>query len=189
MTWQVTQMVARAPAVVHEPVNAVSLGDVGRLVVINAGLAADDVATIMDIDASSEFTAVPVSARLEDCDPASELYQASTALCEKYRLFRGSNIGPAKRSKLLHLKRPWLVPIADSRTISVYRRRADGWAARLGIAVGHWEAIREDLIADTDDFEWLTMRLSEDQRPEFKRLGRLTRLRLLDILAWTLGDG
>lgn len=166
-----------------------SLGDVGRLVAINAGLAADDVASIMDIDATLEFTAVPTSARLEDCDPASDLYQASTALYEKYRLSRGSNIGPAKRSKLLHLKRPWLVPIADSRTISLYRRRADAWAARLGMASGHWEAVREDLIAGADDFEWLTMRLSEDQRPEFQRLGRLTRLRLLDILAWTLGDG
>jgi hypothetical protein len=171
-----------------EPVNAVSLGDVGRLVVINAGLAADDVATIMNIDAASEFTAVPARARLEDCDPASDLYQASTALYEKYRLFRGSNIGRAKRSKLLHLKRPWLVPIADSRTISTYSRRAQAWAARLGTASGHWEAVREDLIAAADDFEWLAKRLSEDQRPELQRLGRLTRLRLLDILAWTLGD-
>jgi hypothetical protein len=51
-----------------EPVNAVSLSDVGRLVVINAGLAADDVATIMNIDAASEFTAVPARAHLEDCD-------------------------------------------------------------------------------------------------------------------------
>ena len=38
----------------------------------------------------------------------SDLYKAATALYEKYRLIRGSNIGRAKRSKLLHLKRPWL---------------------------------------------------------------------------------
>jgi hypothetical protein len=81
------------------------------------------------------------------------------------------------------------VPIADSRTISIYSRRAETWSAWLGTTSGHWEAVREDLIADADDFEWLTRRLSEDQRPELQRLGRLTRLRLLDILAWTLGDG
>lgn len=171
-----------------DPINAVTLGDIGRLVVINAGLSAGDVATLMDIDATSELTAVPATARLENCEPGNDLYQAATALYEKYRLFRGSNIGPAKRSKLLHLKRPWLVPIADSRTISVYRRRADNWAARLRVPSGHWEAVREDLMVGSADFERLTMRLSEDPAPELQRLSRLTSLRLLDILAWTLGD-
>lgn len=176
------------PGSAAEPVNAVTLGDIRRLVVINARLSADDVATLIDIDATSEFTAVPATSRLENCEPGSDLYQAATALYEKYRLFRGRNIGPAKRSKLLHLKHPWLVPIADSRTISVYRRRAENWAARLGIPSGHWEAVREDLIAGSTDLERLSMRLSEDPAPEPQRLSRLTSLRLLDILAWTLGD-
>src|SRR5580700_6173571 len=35
-----------------EPLYAVTLSDMGRLVVVNAGLAADDVVTLMDIDAS-----------------------------------------------------------------------------------------------------------------------------------------
>jgi hypothetical protein len=171
-----------------EPVNAVTLGDIGRLVAINAGLAAGDVATLMDIDAAAEFAAVPATARLEDCEPGSELCKAATALYEKYRLRGGSNIGQAKRSKLLHIKRPWLVPIADSRVMGVYRRRADDWAARLGQASGHWEAVREDLIATVDDLEWLAGRLSGDENLEVRRLGRLTRLRLLDILAWMIAD-
>lgn len=120
-----------------EPISAVTLGDVARLVVINASLAADDVATLLDVDAAAEFAAVPAAARLEDCEPGSDLYLAATALYEKFRLVRGSNIGPAKRSKLLHIKRPWLMPIADSRSIGVYRRRADSWASRIGIASGH----------------------------------------------------
>jgi hypothetical protein len=176
------------PSGAAEPVNAVSLCDIGRLVVINAALAADDVATLMDIDAAAEFAAVPATAQLEQCEPGSELYREATALYEKYRLFRGSNIGPAKRSKLLHLKRPWLVPIADSRTTSVYRHRANDWAARLGTASGHWEAVRQDLIADANDFEWLIMQLRGHHTPEVQRLGLLTSLRLLDILAWTIGD-
>jgi hypothetical protein len=136
----------------------------------------------------SPSSRLPATTRLEDCEPGSDLYHAATALYEKHRFVHGSNIGPAKRSKLLHLKRPWLVPIADSRTIGVYRRRADGWAARLGVASGRWEAVREDLIADTSDFEWFISRLSEDPAPELQRLSRLTSLRLLDILAWTLSD-
>jgi hypothetical protein len=136
------------------------------LVAINAGLAAEDVATLIGIDASSEFAAVPATARLEDCEPDSDLYAAATALYEKYRLFKGSNIGPAKRSKLLHLKRPWLVPIADSHTISVYRRRAEDWASRLGIATGHWEAVREDLRTGADDFKRLSAHLCDHPAPD-----------------------
>ncbi len=171
-----------------DPVNAVTLGDIARLVVINAGLAADDVATLMDIDAAAEFAAVPATARLDQCEPGSDLYQAATALYEKYRLLRGSNIGPAKRSKLLHLKRPWLIPIADSHVISVYRRRADSWAAKLGTATGHWDAVREDLTAAVHDFEWITAQLSDHRDQKVQRLGRLTSLRILDILAWMIGD-
>jgi hypothetical protein len=175
------------PGGAAEPINAVTLGDVARVVVINASLAADDVATLLDVDAAAEFAAVPAGARLKDCKPGSDLYLGATALYERFRLVRGSNIGPAKRSKLLHIKRPWLVPIADSRTIGVYRRRADIWASSLGIASGHWEAVREDLNAAADDFRRLTARLCDHQGPEVQRLGRLTSLRHLDILAWALG--
>jgi hypothetical protein len=176
------------PGGAADPVDAVTLSDIGRLVVINAGLSAGDVATLMDIDAAAEFAAVPATARLEHCEPGSALCQAATALYEKYRLARGSNIGRAKRSKLLHLKRPWLVPIADARVISVYHRQADSWAARLGIPDGHWEAVREDLTAGTDDFKRLTTRLCDHQQPAVRRLGQLTNLRLLDILAWMISD-
>ena len=68
------------------PANAVALGDIGRLVAINARLSAEDVATLMDTDAAAEFAAVPVTARLEDCAPGTGLYQAATALYDKYRL-------------------------------------------------------------------------------------------------------
>jgi hypothetical protein len=166
------------------PANAVTLGDIGRLVAINAALNAADVATLMDTDAAAEFAAVPAAARLEDCMPGTSLYRAATALYDKYRL---TNIGQAKRSKLLHLKRPWLVPIADTRVTAAYRHRSDAWASELGIASGHWEAAREDLTAAVGDFEWLTAKLRTRREPAIQRLSRLTSLRLLDILAWTIG--
>jgi hypothetical protein len=168
-----------------EPINAVTLADIGRLVAINAGLAAEDVATLMDVDAGAEFKAVPATARLQDCGLGSDLYRAATALYDRYRL---GNIGQAKRSKLLHLKRPWLVPLADSRVMSVYRRRADIRAAELGIVSGHWEAVRDDLDADGDDFEWINAQLSDHQDLRVRRLARLTSLRLLDIVAWLISD-
>jgi hypothetical protein len=45
-------------------------------------------------------------------------------------------------------------------------------------------ADRDHLVA----VEWITTQLSDHQDPEVRRLGRLTSLRLLDILAWMLGD-
>lgn len=167
------------------PADAVTLGDIGRLVAINAALSAEDVATLMDADATAEFAAVPPTARLEDCVPATNLYQAATTLYDKFRL---NNIGQAKRSKLLHLKRPWLVPIADTRVTAAYHDRVRVRANDLGIASGHWEAAREDLITAASDFEWLTAQLSNHRDAKIQRLSRLTSLRLLDILAWTLGD-
>jgi Family of unknown function (DUF6308) len=140
----------------------------------------------MDIDASDEFTAVPATARLEECLPGNDLYAAATALYKKYRPLTGSNIGQA--SKLLHLKRPWLIPIADSRSVSVYRHRADARAAKLGIASGHWKAVREDLVDGAEELNWLSQRLCDQPATEVQRLGRLTSLRLLGILAWTVGD-
>lgn len=164
--------------------NAVTLGNIGRLIAINAGLSAQDVATLMDTNAAAEFAAVPATARLEDCAPGTVLYQAATALYDKYRL---GNIGQAKRSKLLHLKRPWLVPIADTRVTAAYHDRSGAWTDQLGIASGHWKAAREDLTTAVGDFELLTAQLRDHQEPRIQRLGRLTSLRLLDILAWTIG--
>jgi Family of unknown function (DUF6308) len=167
------------------PADAVTLGDIGRLVAINAALSAEDVATLMDTDATTEFAAVPATARLEECVPGTGLYQAATALYDKFRL---TNIGQAKRSKLLHLKRPWLVPIADTRVTAAFHDRARAWADELGIASGHWEAAREDLTTAASDFQSLTAKLSSHRDTRIERLGRVTSLRLLDILAWTLGE-
>lgn len=53
------------------PVNAVALADVGRLVAVNAGLAAANVATLLDVTAAAEFAAMPPTAQLEDWQPGS----------------------------------------------------------------------------------------------------------------------
>jgi Family of unknown function (DUF6308) len=168
-----------------EPVNEVTLADIGRLVVINGNLRPDDVGKLMDVRPAQAFEAVAPTAQLEQCRPGSELYAAATVLYEKYRFKHGSNIGPAKRSKLLHMKRPWLVPILDDQVWHMYRSRAQHCAKILGQDDGSWEVVREDLCDGNDDLTWLTAQLSADDDPDVRRLGRLTKLRLLDILAWT----
>ena len=134
---------------------------------------------------AGDFAAVPADARLEDWVHGSPLDSAVTAL---YDLFRVRGIGQAKRSKLLHLKRPWLVPIYDTRLEDVYKARATAAGTELGdAAAGWWEATRRDLIDGAGDFACLSAALSADNDAQVRRVGRLTALRLLDILAWTLG--
>lgn len=185
MTWRARKTGSQGPDGAAAPVNAVALADIGRLVAINAGLTAADVAALVDVDATAEFAAVPAGARLEDWVPGSGLDDAATALYDRYRL---GGIGQAKRSKLLHLKRPWLVPIADSRVMKVYQGRAAALASELGLASGHWAAVRDDLSAAADDFTWIISQLKSHGDDRVRRVARLTSLRLLDIVAWQIGD-
>lgn len=165
------------PGGAAEPLNAVTLADIGRLVIINAGLRAEDVAQLLDAGLAKEFSAVSPAARLEECEPGGSLYSAATLL---YDLFRLPGIGGVKRSKLLHLKRPWLIPIYDTHVHRIYKT----WAADGG----WWEAARRDLVDGAKDFAWLSASLSDDDDVLVRRAGKLTELRLLDILAWTLGS-
>jgi hypothetical protein len=116
------------PGGVSEPVDEVTLADIGRLVVINAGLRAGDVPLLLDVHADGEFAAVPPAARLEECTPGSALYSAATFL---YDLFRLPGVGGVKRSKLLHIKRPWLVPIYDTHVHRIYEDRAADLGAEI----------------------------------------------------------
>jgi hypothetical protein len=162
------------------PVNEVTLTDIARLVAFGARLAADDVGKLLAPGAAALLAAVPATARLEDCEPGTDLHRAVTALNDG---FRAGGIWRAKRSKLLHLKRPWLVPVADSRVQTAYRHRAQGSAATPGEADPVWAAVRADLRNGAGDLAWMTAQLVSDEDPAVQRLGRLTTLRLLDILA------
>jgi len=155
-------------------------------VVINAGLRADDVAMILSAAGERDLAQVPPGARLQECTAGSLLYEAATLL---YDLFRRPGIGPVKRSKVLHLKRPWLVPIYDTHVHQVYADRAADLGRQIGDPNGGWwEAARLDLVDGATDFDWLTTSLSADDNLLIRRTGSLTELRLLDILVWTLGS-
>jgi hypothetical protein len=82
------------------------------------GRAAEPVLTAAD---EKDFAQVPPGAHLQECVAGSSLYEAATLL---YDRFRRPGVGPVKRSKVLHLKRAWLVPIYDTHVHRVYEDRA-----------------------------------------------------------------
>ena len=169
-----------------DPVDAVTMADIGRLVVIAARPQPDDVPILLNAAPRSAFTSVPARARLEEWEARSSLDRAATEL---YNCFRRKGIGQAKRSKLLHLKRPWLVPIYDTHVTKVYQRRARSLRAEVGsLAAAWWEASKRDLIDGAPEFSRLAADLAADPDPAVRRVSKLTPLRLLDILAWSL-DG
>ena len=54
-----------------QPVNTVTLADIGRLVAINADLRAGDVSALLTTASEQAFAEVPPDARLQDCPPAA----------------------------------------------------------------------------------------------------------------------
>ncbi|MEV0801673.1 MULTISPECIES: DUF6308 family protein [unclassified Kribbella] len=161
--------------------NHVTLSDLGRMMVIGADLRAQDIPWLLEVEAEKEFAAIPVDARLEDAAPGSDLFEAAMALDEKFSGHRG--FGQAKKSKLLHLKRPFLYPVSDSFIRMTYTNAAAG--------AEFLSAVHRDLVnpANLRDFKLLQVRLiAEPATSAARLLGEAPTLRLLDILASLLGE-
>ena len=170
-----------------EPVERVTLHDIGRLVVFNARLAADDVPALLDTNLTSVLDASVLApdARLEDYLPGSHLESAADAAFRQ--ISSQANIARAKTSKLLHLKRPYLVPVLDSRVLPLWEAHAVAEGRRLQREhPQYWLAVRNDLVAGTEDLARLRSSLGSSDDEDHRRLGRLTSLRLLDVIAWSL---
>lgn len=136
---------------------------------------------------------VPVGTRLADADPAIEdgLYDE---VLEWYRRFyrnRQRGLSSAKIHKVLHLKRPALVPMLDGRLEAIYREQSreisrsvrDVRRGRHGRL--YWAAIREDLLRAGGAWNAIRDELTDRGEPEALAT-QLTDVRLHDILAWEL---
>jgi hypothetical protein len=159
----------------------VTLEDLARTMVIGADLRAMDIPWLLEVEAEKEFAAIPVDARLEDATPGSDLFLAAMALDEKFTGHRG--FGHAKKSKLLHLKRPYLYPVTDSFIRMTYGTASAGSEFLT--------AVHRDLVnpANIRDFKLLQVRLiAEPPTSAARLLGEVPTLRLLDILASLLGE-
>ncbi len=168
-------------------VDGVQLADIGRLVVINAQLSADDVPALLASLPDGLWEAVPHDADFRDLpeDPrghpvyvaASELYSALTSR---------HNIARTKATKMLHLKRPRLIPVVDSVAGEHYQQAADDLAARWGEPHGQfWAAIWADARANQPALRPVLDELA-GETGDGARLAALSPLRLHDVLVWSL---
>lgn len=140
--------------------------------------------------AATLWQAVPSHATLVQADPDSgdPLYSDALALFMHFSARRrGVSLG--KVSKVLHLKRPSLYPILDSRITLLYRQRAAAAASRhpkLGHRRSYWIAIRDDLIdpGNVEAIRQIRQQLGDHHDSAIRQGADLSDLRLLDILAW-----
>lgn len=135
---------------------------------------------------------VSPNADLGDADPGEQGggYDQGEALYQHFRSDAPRGINVAKISKVLHPKRPALVPILDSHLTATYRRSARSAAFRhpaRGYRYMYWAAVRDDLLANRHSISTLKARCAQDDRQSVRRLAELTDLRVLDILAWAAG--
>ncbi|MCW2671809.1 MAG: hypothetical protein JWP14_398 [Frankiales bacterium] len=166
--------------------NRVEMGDIARLVVINARLAAEDVPRLLEPVDDALWAAVPRGAEFQTLpdDPTGEpLYEHASALYTAFRKRLG--IGSTKATKLLHLKRPGLVPIIDSVVKSSYgdiaRQLASQWGSDEPV---FWAAVWRD--ARTNEAALVAVREAlADGDDRHQRVSRLPLLRLHDILVWS----
>lgn len=137
-------------------------------------------------DLESALTVVPLDIDLTDADDG--------ALTSVGRLFavldselRPRSVLGTTLAKVLHRKRPRLVPLYDKNVSRVYQ---DGEAAPLPVVVGRpWPEfmrllagfMRDDLNRAPDIWDELRALTPEGGPP-------ISRLRALDIVAWNLGD-
>jgi len=135
------------------------------------------------------WTEVDADADLDRADPADEhgVYDKANALYEHFRADAPRGVNMAKISKVLHLKRPALIPLLDSHLERRYRRLARQAALRhpaRGYRRMYWAAVRDDLIANREGIAALKQRCAEDERETVRRVSKLTDLRVMDILTW-----
>ncbi|UGQ60500.1 DUF6308 family protein (plasmid) [Rhodococcus pyridinivorans] len=139
------------------------------------------------------WAAVPIEAQLVDADPniSGGLYDRAEALYDHFRTAAPRHVEVAKISKVLHLKRPGLFPILDSKVMAFYRLQARAAAARYphrGRRAMFWTAIRDDVCTNLDSgaLPMLRRRLAQSETDQVRRLATLTDVRLLDVLTWAV---
>jgi hypothetical protein len=160
--------------------NGVTLADIGRLVVINGRPTASDVGVLIDAVLAEEWQELPLDATFLELPSdlaESTLYARASGI---YRtLTKATGIGMTKATKLMHLKRPDLVPIVDSVAEKVYREAAI--AARIADErASYWPVIWREAKHNEERMPTIRSRLLDAGSP----VAALPSLRLHDMLLW-----
>nr|WP_206531461.1 DUF6308 family protein [Rhodococcus aetherivorans] len=175
------------------PVDAITAGDIARTHKVRSRISHAQRDWFVRTAVGAPWAAVPADARLVDADPnvSGDLYDGAEALYEHFRTAAPGRWGVAKISKVLHLKRPGLLPILDSKVMAFYRMQARAAAARYphrGRRALFWAAIRDDLCANLDSgaLPLFRRRLAQSETEHVRRIAALTDVRLLDLLTWAI---
>ncbi len=122
---------------------------------------------------------------LQDADDAVVARVADLFAVLDRAPYAGKGVRGTILSKVLHRKRPDLVPLYDSRIFESYtapgalpRAHDRGWQEFMAVLLTQ---MRDDLRAEADAFDALVA-LAEDAGAP------LTRLRVLDVLVWRTAD-
>jgi hypothetical protein len=104
---------------------------------------------------------------------------------------RKRGIAYGKISKVLHLKRPHLYPILDSKLRKAYRGPAAAAAQRFqqhrpGVRRSFWAAVRDDVLnpANVEALKAVRTEMRAHENELVQRAAELSDVRLLDILVW-----
>lgn len=174
-------LLTQAPA----PSDGVQMGDVARLVAINSQLKAQDIEVLLEPVPDALWEAVPRNATfldLPDNPLTHPTYLALVALYEAYS--SRSGIKATKATKLLHLKRPHLMPIRDSVAQRAYKGTAEALAREFGQGKAlYWSALWRDARRNAPDTNDLATALLAGT-PNERLIGALSPLRLQDMLVW-----
>ncbi|MGW5300704.1 DUF6308 family protein [Rhodococcus aetherivorans] len=175
------------------PVDAITADDIARTHKVRSRISHAQRDWFLRTAVGAPWAAVPADARLVDADPnvSGDLYDGAEALYEHFRTAAPRQVGVAKISKVLHLKRPGLFPILDAKVMAVYRMQARAAAARYphrGRRAVFWAAIRDDLCANLDSgaLPLFRSRLAQSETEHVCRIAGLTDVRLLDLLTWAI---
>ena len=120
--------------------------------------------------------ALPVDVTLDH--PWPDEHSMWQAIGDVYRSCWDRHVGPARITKVLHKKRPQLIPLIDGLVvIGRYYARYPGPRSGVPCMMAVTQRIREDMIANANALQDLQKRLREKEI-------NLTRVRLLDIVIW-----
>lgn len=144
---------------------------------------------------TAPWETVPPGSALADADPCevSGLYDSASNLYSHFRDAAPTGVAAAKVYKVLHLMRPNVFPILDSRLQRVYDK-----AARAAAVVvngcrpdlpdskwAYWAAIRIDVAENRSQIEAVRQAFAASGNPFLADAARtLTDVRILDILTW-----
>src|ERR1700733_3641684 len=149
--------------------------------------------------ADAPWVGVPADADLIDADPTTPRGLFAKA-ADLYWTFtwpeRIHGVRVAKIHKVLHVKRPAMYPILDDGLRALYEPFAAAWLESLrhlgelttSDSPPYWAGFRDDLIRNHEALEHYRNGLAREGDETVRLMAKLTRLRLLDVIAWMVAD-